>query len=130
ASPSAMLKIIVTIGGIQAVAIAVNLLRSKLLAVLLGPTGVGVVSVVDQAVQLVAYVSAFSLPYASVRFLSRSHSHGPEVFARTYASLFRLLGSLTIAGAVLSAGALLWRPELLGAGHAAYRAYLLPALVS
>jgi antigen flippase len=125
-----MLKILVTIGGIQAAAIAVNLVRSKLVAVLLGPAGVGVVSVVDQAVQLVAYVSAFSLPYASVRFLARSHSRGEAAFARTYASLFRLLCALTVAGAVLSAGALLWRPGLLGPGHAAYRAYLLPALVS
>jgi hypothetical protein len=45
-----MLKIIATIGAIQMIAIAVMLIRSKTIAVLLGPEGVGVISIVDQGI--------------------------------------------------------------------------------
>jgi len=46
-----MLKIITTIGGIQVLAIIINVVRSKIMAVLLGPEGIGIISIVDQVVQ-------------------------------------------------------------------------------
>lgn len=125
-----MLKILVTIGGIQAVAIVVGLVRSKLLAVLLGPAGVGVLSVIDQTVQLVAYVSAFSLPFASVKFLSLAHSQGPEAFRRGYASMFRLLLAFTSAGAALALAVALLHPALLGLAAPGVQGLLIPALIS
>src|SRR5919198_2616463 len=106
-----MFKVIAGIGLVQVCAVLVNLGRSKVLAVLLGPHGVGVISVIDQIVQFAAYLSAFSLPMASVKFLSRAHSEGPEVFQRTYVSfLVVLLGGAVLGTAVLTGIALI-RPS-------------------
>lgn len=124
-----MLKLIVTIGAIQVVAIVVNLLRSKTMAVLLGPQGVGIVSVVDQFTQLVVQITAVGLPFAAVKFLSRSHSRDAGAFRTTYASLLRVLLVMTGGGAVISLAILYWHPEWLGRDLLAYRRFLLPALL-
>ena len=93
-----MLKIITTIGGIQLLAIIITLVRSKIMAVLLGPEGIGVISIIDQVVQFVGYVCVFSLPLASLKFLSKSHSEGFEAFKKSYSSFFRLLLLLAATG--------------------------------
>lgn len=124
-----MFRAIATIGVIQALVIAVNLIRSKVLAVQLGPEGVGVLSVVDQVVQLVSYVSAFSLPLATGKFLSRAHSEGVDAFRSTYANLLRLLVILTSIGTGISLVIVLLRPEILGAELLPYRLVLAPALI-
>ena len=54
------LQAIVALGGIQALTMLAGLARTKVLAVLLGPAGVGVASVVDQVVSLVAQLGAKS----------------------------------------------------------------------
>ncbi|MGH7861089.1 MAG: hypothetical protein ACREOS_02515, partial [Candidatus Dormibacteraceae bacterium] len=108
------MKVIVTLGAIQVVAILAGMMRAKILAVLLGPSGIGVLSVVDQMVQLVAYACAFSLPFASVKFLSRAHSQGHARFRATYASLVRLLAMLTVVGAVIGLVVVIFEPRLLG----------------
>jgi len=125
-----MLSIIATLGGIQVLAVIFNVLRSKLLAVLLGPEGIGAASVVDQTAALVLQISAFSLPFASVRFLSRSHSQGPDAFRRTYSALFSTIVALTSIGAFLCLAIVFWKPSWLGAELGAYRNLLIPALLS
>jgi O-antigen/teichoic acid export membrane protein len=125
-----MLRMIATLGGIQVLAVIFNVFRSKLLAVLLGPEGIGAASVVDQTVVLVLQISAFSLPFASVRFLSRAHSQGPDAFRRTYSGLISALVALTSAGAILCLAVVFWRPALLGSELSAYRSLLIPALLS
>jgi O-antigen/teichoic acid export membrane protein len=109
-----MFKIILTIGSIQALAVCVQFIKSKMVAVYLGPAGVGVVGTIDQFVQLIAYISSLSLPAASIKFLSKSHSEGQEAFKRSYAGFFKLLFLLSVAGAVLTAGTTLLKPDLLG----------------
>src|SRR5262249_11724020 len=115
-----MLKIITTIGIIQIFAYAVTLVRSKILAVALGPEGLGVISVIDQLVNTVALISAFSLPFAAVKFLSRSHSQGLGAFRRSYSSLLHILLLLTTTGTAITFGLVFARPELFGTGLASY----------
>jgi O-antigen/teichoic acid export membrane protein len=124
-----MLKIIATLGAIQLITVVVNVLRSKLLAVLLGPAGVGVISVIDQSVLLVAQLSALSLPFAAVKFLSRSHSEDLKTFQKTYVSLLRTLLTLTTTGALIALAIVFWWPALLGEELMPYRALLVPALL-
>lgn len=124
-----MLKVIMTVGGIQVFAIVLNLLRSKILAVLLGPSGVGVISLIDQVVQFIAYVSTLSVPFAAVKFLSRAHSTSPREFQDTYSGFLRLLLLLTGAGALIGLGLVHWRPDLLEAQLGVYRPLLIPALL-
>jgi O-antigen/teichoic acid export membrane protein len=125
-----MLKVILSIGAIQAVAIVIQFVRSKVVAVTLGPAGVGVVSTIDQTVQFVAFAAAFSIPLASVKFLSKAHSEGHEAFKRCYAGFFQLLGLLASAGTGLVAGLIFLRPGIFGAEIEKYHVYLLVALLS
>lgn len=125
-----MLRLIATLGGIQVLAVFFNVLRSKLLAVLLGPEGIGAASVVDQTTVLVLQVSAFSLPFASVRFLSRSHSQGQDAFRRTYSGLVSAVVTLTSIGSGLALAVVFYQPALLGAELSEYRNLLIPALLS
>jgi PST family polysaccharide transporter len=124
-----MFKIILTIGTIQILAIAVNFIRTKLVAVLAGPEGVGVISTIDQVVQSAAYFSALSLPFASVKFLSKAHSEGDEAFKRTYTSFLKVLLMLAAAGTVVVTSTVFFRPQLLGQEALKYKALLLVALL-
>ncbi len=123
-----MFKIILTIGTIQALAIGIQFIRSKVVAVLLGPAGVGVISTIDQVVQFAAYLTALSIPMASVKFLSRAHSEGHEEFKRCYAGFLKLLLFLSAVGAISTIGIVFLRADILGAEIVKYRLYLLLAL--
>ena len=123
-----MLKIITTIGGIQVLAIIINLIRSKIMAVLLGPEGIGIISIIDQVVQFVGYICVFSLPLASLKFLSKSHSEGFEVFRKSYSSFLKVLLILTAIGTVVTIR--LVNADLLGSEITRYKAYVILALLA
>ena len=125
-----MLKVILSIGAIQFVAIAIQFVRAKFVAVLLGPTGVGIVSTIDQIVQFTAFAASLSLPLASVKFLSKAHSEGHEPFRRCFAGFFQLLAPLALAVTIITVGLVWLRPGLFGAGIEKYQPYLLVALCS
>jgi O-antigen/teichoic acid export membrane protein len=112
---------IVALGGIQAAAMAFNLLRAKIVAVTLGPAGVGAASVIDQVAILIAQFAACSLPLAGVKFLSAADSESHEEFERLYSAFFRVLLLLSLAGTSLSVIIVLWRPAILGPDLARYR---------
>ena len=57
------LQAIVALGGIQALTMLAGLARTKVLAVLLGPAGVGIASVIDQVESLVAQLGSLSIPF-------------------------------------------------------------------
>jgi O-antigen/teichoic acid export membrane protein len=118
------------VGGIQIAAILIVVLRSKLVAMLLGPQGVGVVSIVDQVVQLIAYVSAFSLPAASVRFLSKAHSESETRFRELYAAFLKAIVALAGAGALIGAAIAIFLPHWLGEDIARYRLYIAIAVLA
>lgn len=121
-----MLKIITTIGCIQVLAILITVVRSKIMAILLGPEGIGVTSVIDQVVQFVGYLSVFSLPLASLKFLSKSHSEGFEVFKKSYSSFFMLVLILAVTATTIAIGLVI--ANLLGSDILKYKAVLIIAL--
>lgn len=125
-----MFKIILTIGAIQALAIVVGFIRTKLVAVLAGPQGVGIISTIDQVVQAASYFSALSLPFASVRYLSKAHSNGFESFKQTYSNFLKALLILSLTGTTVAAGLVFLRPQLLGPEIEKYNVLLGIALLS
>ncbi len=46
-------------------------IRTKVLALVIGPAGISVVSVIDQFVQLVMQLSALAIPFAAAPFRGR-----------------------------------------------------------
>lgn len=125
-----MFRVILTIGSIQVVAIAIQFIRTKVVAVMLGPEGVGVVSTIDQIVQFAAFATALSIPLASIKFLSKAHSEGHESFKRFYTGFFNLLAVLSVVGTALTVGLVYLRPQTFGAEVEKYWIYLLIALCS
>ena len=125
-----MIRVFLALGMVQVVAVGIGVARSKLLAVLLGPEGVGAVSVVERSALLVVQLFALSLPFAAVRFLSQSHSRGEGAFRDTYLTLWRTLWLLTASGTVLALGVVLLWPEALGQDLQPYRHLLVPALLA
>jgi O-antigen/teichoic acid export membrane protein len=124
-----MIRIFAIISFIQVITIVANIARSKLIAVLLGPSGVGVMSVVDQAIYLVAHLAALNIAYIALKFLSRAHSQGEDAFAKTY-SVFLLVLMLPVCIVTLAGLSVVWwLPELLGS-LMPYRFLLIPSLLS
>ncbi len=95
-----MLKIFATIGAIQIITILSSLVRTKYIAVVLGPEGTGIIGIVDQVVQLTSFISAFSLPLVSVKFLSKAHSENNKEFLNTYTAFLNLLLIISITAGV------------------------------
>ena len=93
-SAGLMSRVLISIGAIQLLIMFVALVRAKVLSVLLGPSGFGVVSTIDQATLTAMQLAHLSLPFTALKFMSRRHSDGHDAFERTYASFSRaLLGS-------------------------------------
>jgi antigen flippase len=86
-------------------------LRTKVIALVLGPAGVGLVSVIDQFVQMILQLSAFAIPFAAIKILSKAHSESAETFRATYAGLLRLLLILGSVGAALGITLISFRPS-------------------
>lgn len=123
-----MLKTLLTIGSLQVLAILGSFIRSKTIAVLLGPDGVGIISNIDQLIQFASYASACSIPVASVKYLSKSHSEGVVAFQRGYAAFLNALLVLSVGGMLVTAAIVTFAPGLLGRELAQARLYVLVAL--
>ena len=71
-----MLKALLTIGSLQLLAMLVHLVRTKSLAVILGPEWIGVMAVVDRLLGIIAQIASLSLRLpqsASFRRCTRAH---------------------------------------------------------
>jgi hypothetical protein len=87
-----MSRVLFSIGIVQVLVILVNLARSKILSLLLGPAGFGVVSTIDQVVLTTVNLAAGSFPFTALKVMARSHSEGEEPFRRTFAASCEYLG--------------------------------------
>ena len=123
------LQAIVALGGIQALTMLAGLARTKVLAVLLGPAGVGVASVVDQVVSLVAQLGSLSIPFVALKFLARTRDGAAEETRRIYDALVLLLVAASVTSAAVGTAIALLRPSSFGDGLAPYRTALVVALL-
>jgi O-antigen/teichoic acid export membrane protein len=125
-----VLKAIARVGVLQLIGVLIFVVRVKTTAVLLGPAGVGVVSVVDQFVQLVLQLSAVSLPFAAVKFLSLAHSRGQADFQSTYHALLNLLIVCTALGAGTGLAIVAFESRWLDAALGEHRTLLATGLLA
>lgn len=90
-------------GGAQVLTYVVGLARVKLVALLLGPTGVGLVSVYSSAVTLLGTVASLGIPNSAVRDIARASGDGDTERAAQSTAIVRRAGWLTgIGGSVLA----------------------------
>ena len=118
-----MSRVLISIGAIQLLIMFAAVVRAKVLSVLLGPSGFGVVSTIDQTTQTAMQLAHLSIPFTALKFMSRRHSDGHAAFERTYASFFRALLGIALVAVVVLEGLLWWRPGLFGAELVEYRRY-------
>ena len=121
-------RAIATLGLGQALALVAGLLRWKIIAVLLGPVGVGIVGLLDQIAQVVLQVGSMSLPTVALRFLGIAHHDNPAMFGRLYRGfLLAVLTGGTVAASATLGFFLVW-PAFFGSGLEPYRVPLSIAL--
>jgi PST family polysaccharide transporter len=87
------------VGGAQVSNYVISLARIKLVAILLGPTGVGLIGLFTSAIGLVGVVSGLGVSSSGVREIVRAYSHGdPDEAARTVVILRRVCWATGLVG--------------------------------
>ncbi len=124
-----MLRKIASLGVIQLGGIITNLVRAKVFAVLLGPSGLGVVATIDQLVLSVVQIFNLSLPFTALKLLSRSHSLGGEQFRRSYAAFSKAMALLAIIAMIVTIAVIPPRLAQIDAQIALYREAVTIALL-
>jgi enterobacterial common antigen flippase len=128
-APIRPLQAIVALGGIQALTMLAGLARTKVLAVTLGPGGVGVASVIDQAVALVAQLGSLSVPFAALKYLSRARDSTSTDLRRVYTAFVLLVALASTLCAAIATALSMWQPGMFGDGLAPYRLAVTVALL-
>lgn len=123
-----MLRIIAAIGFVQSLGIAINLVRSKIFAVLLGPAGFGVVATIDQLVLSLVQIFNLSLPFTALKFLSLSHSLGAVSFRRSYAAFAKAIMGLAFLATLVAVIVIPLNLDYFGSQLASFHAPVLIAL--
>jgi O-antigen/teichoic acid export membrane protein len=122
------LQAILTLGGIQALTMGAGLARTKVLALLLGPAGLGMVGVIDQTVALVTHLGSLSFPFAALTYLARRRGERGDGFARLYGAFLKVLLAASVLASAVAIGIALWGTELIAADLAGHRAALVVGL--
>ena len=114
---SHVLKYTGVFGGVQGLNVLIGLVRNKFVAVLLGPGGMGLVSLFNTTVQLISQATHLGISFSAVRHISEYYDAGETEKAAHYVKLVRgwclltaLLGMLVcvVIGPLLSNTTFAW----------------------
>ena len=123
-----MLKVFVTIGLLQVLTMLVQLVRTKTLALLLGPQALGVMAVIDKLLAVIVQTVSLSLPFAALRFLPAVWTKDRAAFHDRYVRMRNLLLLMAFLALVVSLAVTLLRPATWGAQLLSYRTVVLCAI--
>ena len=97
-----ILKYIGVFGGVQGLSIIIGVLRNKLVAVLLGPAGMGLVSLFNTMLNFISQATSFGISFSAIRTMSELYDAGKPEELNNYVKVVRswtlftaLLGILT-----------------------------------
>jgi O-antigen/teichoic acid export membrane protein len=89
-SQKQILKSTGIIGGSQVIGVLVGILRTKIVAVLLGPEGVGLTGVYQATLDIIRSVTGLGIQFSSIRDVAEAHGSGDEErIGKTFALLKR-----------------------------------------
>lgn len=125
-----MLKTFVTIGVLQLLTMIFQLVRTKLLAIMLGPDAIGVMGVIDKLLAVVSQTASLSLPFAAVRFLPAYWHNDPEQFDAVYRAMRRLLLACAVAATIIALGITAFAPQLWGESLRPYTSVIAVAVLT
>ena len=73
-----VLKYISLFGGVQGLNVLIGVIRNKIVALLLGPQGVGLISLFNSSIRLVSDSTNFGIAISAVRNLSSDYDNGED----------------------------------------------------
>ncbi|WP_308991944.1 O-antigen translocase [Mariniflexile litorale] len=90
-------------GGVQVFNIIISIIKSKAIAVLLGPKGMGIASLLSSTVELISSLTNFRLGNSAVKDIAAAHTSGDDNKISKIISVFRKLVWVTgILGAIVT----------------------------
>ena len=92
---SHILKYTGLFGGVQGLNIMIGLVRNKLVALILGPEGMGLISLFNSTVNLMSGATNLGIPTSGVKNLSFVFEQGDEAAVRHHVKLIRSWSLLT-----------------------------------
>lgn len=96
-------KAISLFGGLKIFQIIIGIIKNKFIAVLLGPTGMGIAGMITSTTSLVASLTGFGLETSAVRDVSQAHSsHNEDEINKVITVLRKLILLTGILGMVLT----------------------------
>lgn len=100
-----ILKSTGVIGGSQVITVVIGIIKTKFIAVLLGPAGFGLVGLYQSIVDLVRSVTSFGIDFSAVRDIAESSGddEGGGKVTRTYAVVYRLTMWTGLLGMLITA---------------------------
>ena len=132
AAPAAAgdMRAIALLGGAQALVLVGGMVRWKIAALYLGPSGVGIAGVIDQIALVVLQIGTLNIPTVALRFLAVARSGGLAEFGRLYRAFLTVVLSGCAVAAVAAALLFLIRPGILSSELVPYRAVFFVALAT
>ena len=82
-------------GGVQVFQIIIGIIRSKFIAILLGPSGMGIAGLLQSTTGLIAGLTNFGLSTSAVKDISAAHSTGNSIRVSIVVTVFRRLVWIT-----------------------------------
>lgn len=100
-------------GGVQVFQIVIRIIRSKFIAILLGPSGMGIAGLLNSTTVLIAALTNFGLGTSAVKSIAEAHGSGNEMRVSSTATVIRRLVWITgLLGAILTLVFSSWLSEL------------------
>ncbi|RRQ48971.1 O-antigen translocase [Maribacter algicola] len=100
-------------GGVQVFNIIISILRSKIMAVLLGPAGVGILGLLNTTILLISSLTNFGLGISGVKDIATAKdSNDGSRLAKTMAVLNRLIWITGVLGSLITLFGAKWLSEV------------------
>lgn len=100
-------------GGVQVFNIIIAILRSKIIAILLGPAGLGILGLLNSTTGLITLLTNFGLGTSAIRDIAAANESGDQNRISKIVSVFRRLVWITgLLGAVITFVSSSWLSEL------------------
>lgn len=97
-----ILKATSILGGVQFYSIIINVMRSKVVAVLLGPTGFGILSLFTNTIGIVSQIVSFGIGTVAVKDVAVACNESPNKLNEVYSIVRKLVISTGILGLILT----------------------------
>ncbi len=100
-------------GGVQVLTIIISVVRSKFIAVLLGPAGMGIAGLLTATLTMISSLTNFGLSTSAVKDVSAAHSTGDESKVSLIVTVFRRIMWITgLLGALITGITAPWLSDL------------------